>query len=164
MRSLVLLPLLLLVASCDACQGDCSAHGICLNDTCACYDDYIRWPTDNLADCNYHQQNALVPFILHLFFGWFTGVGPFMLDRMDWGLASLLLCWGSVIVFCVCGCILAMTSSGRSETTETLTDSCYSCLSCVVALAVLVLYVVVLVQIRTGNMKDGNGAAIVALR
>jgi TM2 domain-containing membrane protein YozV len=118
-----------------------------------------------MADCNYHQQNALVPFILHLFFGWFTGVGPFMLDRMDWGLASLLLCWGSVILFCVCACILTMTSSrGSTDSSESLTDSCTSCACCIIALAIIGLYAAVLVEIGSGHMKDGNGASIVPLR
>jgi hypothetical protein len=129
---------------------DCSGRGQCLNGTkCLCDDNYITYPSDSRPQCNYKQETRLVPFLLSMIFGEFTGCGAFMLGENAWGVSQLVVFWVPIIfAVCLSYCLLDMN------------DIIIGCLGCLWVSAIIGMYIAVLVLIGTAEFTDQEGAPL----
>lgn len=150
------------VDNCTNPYFQCSAHGGCtfphgvnnpLDSHCYCDTNYITWPEDHYPECNYHQKGRVLPFVLEIFLGWFTGVGAFVCGQVGWGIGQLLLCWLGLLPFCLLGFIQGCRRQ-KFDCAE-LFVPCYQLLW---MLAVVALEIATLVMIGDGRFKDENGA------
>lgn len=104
----------------------------------------MTFPADSPYQCNYKQTKRLVPFLLQLFLGLFTGVGSLMLGQLAYGVSQVLLFWIGFVLFTV----LIATQSKELAT-------CYACMA---LCAIIGLEVTILVKIGEGSFTDKNGA------
>lgn len=173
---LVLSTILSLSAACLNETTPCSGHGLCIqNSTCKCDYGYIKWPRDNSVDCNYLQKKAGIPFACHVaVIGLFTGIGPFLLGRDDWGAAEILLFWLfpvnlAIQALFVCFCSMFMVTATvlmpwlGSTKDSTPCETCFNIWNHVWVAAIFFLWLTSLILIGGGYMQDGNGAPIIGL-
>lgn len=145
------------------------------NSTCICEYGYIKWPKDNPTDCNYEQKKAGIPFACHIaVIGLFTGIGPYLLGRDDWGTAQLLLFWLffvnlaiQAMALCFCGMFevtakVIMPWMGESKK-KSKCETCIGVWNVLWGSAIVILWMTALILIGGGYMRDGNGASIVGL-
>lgn len=143
----------------------CSGHGVCLDPPsdasnatgshCLCFAHYLTWPEDQVPGCNYRQWPRLVPFLLQLFLGWFSGAGVFLCGQVGYGVLQLLWCWCGLVPLCVAS---YLPSEHRPWCHGTSAPA--SCYVGLWLLAVVVLNVVLLVELGTGELTDYNGAPL----
>lgn len=65
--SLILILLSVVSVSAQTCNSteDCSNNGLCSNNQCYCFSEYITH--ESIIGCNYHQKSRLTAFMLELF-------------------------------------------------------------------------------------------------
>lgn len=150
------------VDNCTLPYFQCSAHGGCtfpygvnnpLDSRCYCDNNYITWPENHYPECNYHQQTRVLPFLLEIFFGWFTGVGAFVCGQVGWGIGQVLLCWLGLLPLGIVGCV--QVCRDQEFDCKGLAASCYMCIWIT---AITALEIATLVMIGDGRFKDEHGA------
>jgi hypothetical protein len=160
---------LMIVMNCTNAYLQCSGNGMCTdpvgftnnltNSTCYCANNYITWPAEAYPECNYAQTKRLLPFLLHLFLGPYTGVGAFMLGEVGVGVAEVVIFFFGLLPLCIyCICI-----EGDVDTTNPK----HTCGECVKLVYILIwifvitgIYIGVLVNIGTAVYTDKNNAPL----
>lgn len=142
--------------NCTNPVSDCSGRGVCYPDDrgCLCNDGVVTYPENNYPQCNYKQTVRLPAFLLHLFFGWFTGCGSFMLGENVYGIAQICLFWIGLCPLCVM--VFAMWDSDNN-----IVLACISvCYPVIWTISTMGLWIAVLVLIGEGEFSDKNGAPL----
>lgn len=157
-----ILSLLVLVsADCNNSLIECSGHGNCVqanctgNGTCTfeceCDRNYITWPMTNHKSCNYKQTTWKDPFIAQLLFGYASGIGPFLIGNVHYGVIELLVTWlGWIPGLCFAGCLKYCGESGKEAWT----------LVGLWILVIALLWLIFLGLIAGRVLPDGQGAPL----
>lgn len=133
---------------CNDSTIDCNNNGICSRDNTSCICDNKYATYNSYTQCNYKKMNRALPFATHLIFGWFCGVGEFILGNYIRGSMQIAI----FIIFLISMCYIAENMCVSNKKTNFMGWICTLSI-----IAVIIWYAITLNNIGTGIYKDING-------